>query len=91
MLQGLIEDRKKKLEAYRKKFGTPYPARSGRTHVISEALEHFSKLETSGEEVCLAGRVMSLRGQGGILFGDFFDESGKFQFVLKAEETKEFE
>ncbi|OGG40981.1 lysine--tRNA ligase [Candidatus Jorgensenbacteria bacterium RIFCSPLOWO2_01_FULL_45_25b] len=91
MLQDLIEDRKKKLEAYQNKFGSAFPARSERTHTIGEALRNFSVLEKSEEKVALVGRVTSLRGQGGILFGDFFDESGKFQFVLKAEETKDFE
>ncbi len=91
MLDNLIQERKKKLEEYRKKFGTPYPARSARTHEIGEVLRDFEKLEKSGEEITCVGRITSLRGQGGILFGDFFDESGKFQFVLKAEETKDFE
>lgn len=91
MLDDLIQDRKKKLEEYRAKFGTPYPARSERTHEIAEALRDFSAFEKSGEEIVCTGRVTSLRGQGGILFGDFFDESGKLQFVLKAEKTKDFE
>lgn len=91
MLEDLIQDRKRKLDEYRKKFGSAFPARSKRTHTIGEALRNFLKLEKSKKEVALVGRITSLRGQGGILFGDFFDESGKFQFVLKAEETKDFE
>lgn len=91
MLRDLIQDRLKKLEEYRKKFGNPYPARTKRTMTIAEALAGFSKLEKVAKKMSLVGRVTSLRGQGGILFGDFFDESGKMQFVLKKGDTKDFE
>ncbi len=91
MLQDLIQDRLEKLRGYRKKFGNPYPARTKRTMAIAEALASFFKFEKAEKKVSLVGRVTSLRGQGGILFGDFFDESGKMQFVLRKGETKDFE
>lgn len=59
----------------------PYPATSFRTHTLKEAVDYFDKLVD--EEIVVAGRVMSQRGQGAILFIDLFDGSGKFQIVLK--------
>ncbi|MDO8752078.1 MAG: OB-fold nucleic acid binding domain-containing protein, partial [Candidatus Wolfebacteria bacterium] len=91
MLKDLIQDRLKKLEEYRKKFGNPYPARTKRTMPIAEALAGFSKFLKGSKKISLVGRATSLRGQGGILFGDFFDESGKMQFVIRKGDTKDFE
>ncbi|MAF79724.1 lysine--tRNA ligase [bacterium] len=90
MLKDLIKDRLNKLEKYRESFGDPYPAQSKRTSDIASALKDFSKLEKSSKKISLVGRITSLRGQGGILFGDFFDESGKAQFVLRKGDTKDF-
>ena len=89
MLKDLIQDRKKKLEEYTEKFGTSFPARVRRTHKLGEVVSGFFKL--GKKKLSLVGRITSLRGQGGILFGDFFDESGSFQFVLRGEDTKDFE
>lgn len=50
-----------------------YPARTGRTHSIAQFLENHGVLEQGGEQVILAGRVMSMREHGGSLFIDIFD------------------
>lgn len=59
----------------------PYPAKSFRTHSLKEAVDYFDKLQD--EEIILAGRIMSQRGQGAILFLDLFDGTSKFQVVIK--------
>lgn len=55
---------------------------SKRTHTNAEALASFASLKKSGKEITLAGRVMSLRRHGGIMFGTTKDESGLFQFFV---------
>lgn len=61
----------------------PYPASTRRNKSVKEAVEEFSELEKSGQSVVLAGRVMSLRAQGKIMFLDLYDGTGKFQALLK--------
>lgn len=57
----------------------PYPSKCNKTHDLIDVIESFKE----GEEVTLAGRIMSLRGQGAIMFSDLYDGTGKFQIVLK--------
>ena len=60
-----------------------YPARTARTHTIGEFLENHATLEKAGEQVVLAGRVMSLREHGGSLFVDIFDGTKGQSYVQK--------
>jgi lysyl-tRNA synthetase, class II len=82
MLDDLIKERQKKLDAIREAGINPYPSRVARSFEIARALADFDELERSGREVSLAGRVMSVRDQGKIVFADIADESGKIQIVL---------
>src|SRR3989344_4505906 len=61
----------------------PYPASTRRDKDLGEAAEEFVELEKSGRSVVLAGRVMSLRAQGKIIFLDLYDGTGRFQALLK--------
>ncbi|MDP3965520.1 MAG: lysine--tRNA ligase [bacterium] len=82
-------ERLKKLELLKKAGMEAYPAVSSRTADISQFLSDFEKREKSAEAVTLAGRVMSLRGQGGIIFADIFDGSGRVQLLLQKSEMPE--
>ncbi|PIR37902.1 MAG: lysine--tRNA ligase [Candidatus Zambryskibacteria bacterium CG10_big_fil_rev_8_21_14_0_10_42_12] len=68
-----------------KEFGLdPYPADVDEERVaIQSVLEKFDVLQSSAEEIIIAGRVMSIRGQGGIFFVDLYDGTGKIQIVFK--------
>ena len=90
MLDDLIAERLKKLEALKRAGIDPYPARVLRTHTIGEARGSFAALSKTKKKVSLAGRVMSIRDQGSIIFMDIRDESGSFQAVLKDENLKDF-
>lgn len=83
MIDELVEERRKKLDAIKKAGIDPYPARIKRSFEVSRALSGFEALAASGEAMSLVGRVRSLRDQGKIIFADIEDESGKFQAVLK--------
>jgi len=47
------------------------------------AVEDFEEIEKSHKEISVAGRIVSIRDQGKIIFVDIADESGKIQVVLK--------
>ncbi|MGC9603360.1 MAG: lysine--tRNA ligase [Minisyncoccia bacterium] len=85
-----MRERKLKLARY-KKSADPYPAQVKRTASVNEAVSDFSKLEKSKKVLWLVGRVLALRVQGGIVFGDLKDESGVIQFILKKGDTENFE
>jgi len=81
-LDDLIKVRLGKLEQIKKLGIDPYPARCVRKQTCAEALELI------GKEVAVAGRIMAIRGHGGIQFFDLRDESGKIQVVFKADKLK---
>ena len=61
----------------------PYPAVSNRELSLAQAVEQFSTLESKKEKKWLAGRVMSIRGQGAIIFITLYDGTANFQGLLK--------
>src|SRR3989344_8552487 len=75
---AIDEIRKNKIEKVQKlrKAGIdPYPAVSGRTHSVSDALTKFDEFSDSSREVVLAGRIMAKREMGGVVFFDINDGS----------------
>src|SRR3989344_607787 len=72
-----------KLKLWRDKGMNPYPADSKKEITLREAGESFENLEKNKEIKWLAGRVMSIRGQGAIIFITLYDGTGTFQGLLK--------
>lgn len=66
-----------------------FPASVPRTHSLLEIVETFTSLESSQEPVSVVGRILSLRGQGAIMFATLFDGTEKFQVVFKKDEIDE--
>ena len=89
-INNLIKERRRKLEAVKKKGLDPYPAASYRTHKIAEVVHKFSRL-SQDKKIHLVGRVRALRDQGGVVFVDIQDGSGGFQAVLNKKSLKDFE
>lgn len=75
-----------KLKLLQEKGINPYPISSARTVELQSAEKDFAKLSKK-KELTLAGRVMALRGQGGLVFADLFDGTGKLQALLKKDEV----
>ena len=73
----------KKLELLKEKGMSPYPAESKREFSLKETLENFDSLEKSGDVKWVAGRIMSVRGQGAIVFLTLNDGTATFQALLK--------
>lgn len=82
-LEELRDARIKKIELLKEQGQDPYTAVCSRTHSIKEAIDGFDMLSTDNKEITLAGRVLSLRGQGAIIFFNITDGSGVFQGLLK--------
>lgn len=89
IIDELINERKKKLDAIKRAGFLAYPAKTGRTHAIGQALLTFSELSESKEEICLAGRIMAKRTHGKMSFVDIQDGTGKIQVLLKEDKIKE--
>ncbi len=90
MLDDIIRERKKKLARLKEAGIDPYPARAKRTSTLAEARAKFAALARSRRKVFVAGRIMGLRDQGGLIFLDLMDESGNLQVLLKKATLKEF-
>ena len=57
------------------------------THTSEEVKANYDALE--GKEVTVAGRLMSKRGQGKVVFSDIHDKDGKIQLFLKIDKVGE--
>ena len=58
-----------------------------RTHISEEIKANFETLEQA--TVTVAGRIMSKRGQGKVVFSDIQDRDGKIQLFIKIDEVGE--
>ena len=83
------QQRLDKAEELRAQGIDPYPARSHRTHTTAEALSRFAQIEPElgdhhdAEEVCVAGRVTSIRNMGKSIFAHARDGNGSLQLYLR--------
>jgi lysyl-tRNA synthetase class 2 len=62
----------------------PFPSQAKKDHFNVHITEHFPQYED--KVVTLAGRLMSMRNHGKIIFGDIQDQSGKIQICVKKDE-----
>jgi len=74
------EDKREKLEAAGLEI---YPAKSDRNYTVKKVLDSQKEFIAGNENLKLAGRIISLRGHGAIIFADLVDESGKIQLFFK--------
>lgn len=72
-----------KINILKEKGINPYPSTTNQTHTLEQIASNFLALEKDAGAVCVVGRVMSIRGQGAILFVDLFDSTHRFQIVIK--------
>lgn len=78
-----IKLRKEKLEKIRALGIDPYPVQSSRSHTISEVLTDRERWMESEAIVTLTGRLIAMRRQGKIGFGNIEDTSGKIQIYVQ--------
>lgn len=63
-----------------------YPISTDRDMTNASFIEQFESLAEGTRKVTLGGRVLSLRGQGGIMFATIFDGTERLQIVLQKDE-----
>ena len=65
-LKDFRNERLRKLEELKNLGVNPYPSKGQRTHVIKELIKQFDALQ--GEQVCVVGRIKSIRKFGKLAF-----------------------
>jgi len=92
-LEELRKTRIQKLELLKKAGINPYPTKVPRDFCLADARNNFVEYEKNGKNVSLAGRIMTIRGQGAILFMVLDDGKSNFQAVIKKDvmEPKNFD
>jgi lysyl-tRNA synthetase class 2 len=88
-IEELRASRLKKLEALKARGASAYPSASSRTHDLKKVITSFDSLESARTVITVAGRVMSSRGQGALVFFDLYDGTARFQAVIKLPESGE--
>jgi len=87
-IEELRDARIKKIELLKEAGMDPYTAETFRNHTIKEVVDGFSLL-IEEKEITISGRVMSLRGQGALIFFNLTDGSDTFQGLLKKGEIED--
>ncbi len=87
-LEELRETRLEKLKKLKEAGINPYPSKAKIDYSLSEVSENFEDLEKK-DNIFLAGRIMSIRGQGGLIFFNIYDGTGIFQALLKKDDIDE--
>ncbi len=77
--------RLKKRDLLKKRGMNPHPASSNRDMPLGELSQSFDEYIKKNKKPTVAGRLMSLRIQGKIIFTTLYDGSGKFQVVVEEE------
>jgi lysyl-tRNA synthetase, class II len=81
------QQRLAKLASLKKQGIDPYPARTNKNTTVADFLNDFDKLFKSQKVIIVAGRITSLRMQGGSCFLNIEDYSGKVQIFLRKDQV----
>ena len=88
-LQDYRNERLRKLTALRELGIDPYPAHTERTHDCATVVAQYDEL--AGQEVAVAGRVLSIRSFGKLAFIKLQDASGEVQLYLQRDTMAELD
>ena len=85
-LSELLQIRRDKLAALQAKGENPFFVNTSRRNISAQEIhDRFEELD--GQDVCIAGRIMSWRDMGKASFMDIHDRSGRVQVYLKIDEV----
>jgi len=89
--EEIVQERLKKIKEMQKQGIVPYSYRFDKKDNCFDLQEEFKKLENEkfGRETSVAGRIMSIRDIGKIIFSSLQDKTGTIQIVLQEEKTPE--
>jgi len=88
-LEEIRDTRLRKLSLLKEGGMDPYPANTDKNIDIKNLIENFDKCVAENKNIVIAGRVMSLRPQGALIFLNINDGTGTFQGLFKKEEVSE--
>ena len=88
-LQDYRNERLRKLAALRELGLDPYPAHTERTHDCATVVSQYDEL--AGQEISVAGRVLSIRSFGKLAFIKLQDASGEVQLYLQRDTMAELD
>src|SRR5680860_1460125 len=88
-LEEIRKERLNKLEVLKTIGRDPFPAKTECDYSLKEVIAKFTELESSQVLIHLAVRIMSIRGQGAIVFITIFDGTESFQSLFKRDEMDE--
>ena len=88
-LQDYRNERLRKLAALRELGLDPYPAHTERTHDCATVVAQYDEL--AGQEISVAGRVLSIRSFGKLAFIKLQDASGEVQLYLQRDTMAELD
>lgn len=83
------DDRVKKLSILNEAGVDPYPATTNKDFTIQKVLDTFEDLNKNHNDICIAGRLRSLRSHGNITFADLEDETGRMQIICNKKNLNE--
>ena len=83
-LPQLREQRLEKIQKLNALGINAYPAKSNKTNILSDIINKFEEFEN--KEVILAGRLLSIREHGKLVFGNIEDQDGNIQLYIKSDE-----
>ncbi len=86
-MKELRDERLRKLEEIKNLGLDPYPAKTERTVMATEIINHFDEME--GKAVSVAGRIAGIRKFGKLAFIVLRDFSGKIQLFITAKDLAE--
>ena len=86
-MKELRDERLRKLEEIKNLGLDPYPAKTDRTVMTAEIINHFDEME--GKTVSVAGRIAGIRKFGKLAFIVLRDFSGKIQLFITAKDLAE--
>ncbi len=82
--QDLMRERLRKLEQFRHAGIDPYPS-------VSRAATLAGSVALGMKDIVVAGRIRGMRVQGGVMFLDIVDESGKIQAVVRKDQCEQYD
>ena len=88
--EEIVKERFRKIEELAKKDINPYPYSYDKKDNCKELQEKYKKLaagEKTKEKVKIAGRIMTIRDMGKLVFADLQDGEGKIQIQMQDGET----
>ncbi len=84
-LKELRDERLRKLETLQKLGINAYPSKTNRSHVLSDIITNFDKLQ--GKNISVAGRIQNIRKFGKIAFIVIKDMNGSLQLFLASDKV----